>query len=121
MKKHQLFRNKSYVTIKPNKHLTIVGQVFDSTIITVEPKESDVFSVPIEAITLNDIILVIYEQFVHIYTVDNYIMDAIKEFDHIFTLKDKKIIVNVDKLEICTDEERKVILRKARSRIEKMK
>ena len=60
--KHQLFRNNVYVEIDTGRdHLTIVGQVKDSTIKHKRIPYESVFNIPQESIELHPKILIIYE------------------------------------------------------------
>lgn len=60
--KHQTFRNSIYVEVDTGRdHLTVIGQVKDSTITRNRIQFEQVFNIPLESVELHPKILIIYE------------------------------------------------------------
>jgi hypothetical protein len=123
MKKHQLFRNKSYAQVKIHSNLSIVGQVKDSTVKKVSASYGDVFDIPVETLTFEKEILFNYGHTTAVYDVTEdffqlHIMNRSKELQHtIFFSEEGDVILRCSDLDVVDDESLKVELRKERSRL----
>lgn len=123
MKKHQLFKNRSYVQIKISDHLIVIGQVIDSTIVKPHVSNKDPFGVPYETILIDSFVMFDYGhgyKQLYAYYLDFMLFAEIIDTNKIlknvlFRSKDGEIRVKVEDLSPVSKEEYKVEYRRRRS------
>jgi len=121
MKKHQLFRNKSYIQLRISENLIITGQVLDSTVEKKALGYNDIFEVPQESILIDSTLLINYGYGqLHLYEVDELLYEELvstnKSLKHsLFRAEDGNIRVRVCDLEPVVEEGMKAEFRKRRS------
>lgn len=98
--KHQLFKNNTYLEIDTEiSHLTIIGQVKDSTITTNRIPSEEIFNFPQESIEIHPKLMIIYEDpemetvFINDITL---IEDIIESFMNIVVKKQKLFVSIMD-------------------------
>jgi hypothetical protein len=122
MKKHQLFRNKSYAQVKIHDNLIVIGQVKDSTVKKISCTYGDIFDVPVEALTFERELLFDYGHSTAVYSIDepfyHDLMNGSRELQNVIFLSEEgDVIIRVADLDVVHDNSLKVELRKERSRL----